>query len=205
MYYYLICCTLLHFVAKSDPWPDPHGLATLPRALNCRAGSEPASCCPPSCLLSLIHDFYNIWLFRNGSRVHMQQVFPRVVFANSFGVSYFCFASFVVRFDHPAPHFLFFLHTPFVAQCACLLLCSCSCFDAPVYLSAASALLTGCACPHASSQRFLVDVAILVQLWHRRLTSTLARMCCLTTSSLSISVTRLSAHAGGDFWKVAMS
>ena len=104
----------------------------------------------------------------------------------------------------PPPDFLFFLHTPFVAQCACLLLCSCSCFDAPVYLSAASALLTGCACPHASSQRFLVDVAILVQLWHRRLTSTLARMCCLTTSS-SISVTRLSAHAGGDFWKVAMS
>ena len=36
----------------------------------------------------------------------MQQVLPRVVFANSFGVSYFCFASFVVRFDHPPPPFL---------------------------------------------------------------------------------------------------
>ena len=98
-----------------------------------------------------------------------------------------CFPSlYVSTTPPPTPRFLFFLHTPFVAQCACLLLCSCSRFDAPVYLSAASALLTGCACPHASSQRFLVDVAILVQLWHRRLTSTLARMCCLTTSLPSL-------------------
>ena len=31
----------------------------------------------------------------------MQQVLPRVVFANSYGVSLF---PFVVRFDHPASH-----------------------------------------------------------------------------------------------------
>ena len=162
------------------------------------AGSEPASCCPPSCLLSLIHDFYNMWLFRNGSRAHMQHVLPRVV---SFSVSVCpCFCSLYVLTTPPPPHFLFFLHTP----CSSLSVLACCCAAAPalmppVYLSAASALLTGCACPHASSQRFLVDVAILVQLWHRRLTSTLARMCCLTTS-FSISRARCAHDDGGDFW-----
>ena len=130
----------------------------------------------------------------------MQQVLPRVVFANSFGVSYFCFASFVVRFDPISCSFCILHSSLSVLACCCA---AAPALMPPVYLSR-SALLTGCACPQASSQRFLVDVAILVQLWHRRLTSTLARMCCLATS-LSISVTRLSAHAGGDFWKVAMS
>ena len=43
---HVLLSDLLHFVAKSGPWLDPHGLATLPRALkrlNCRAGSEPAA------------------------------------------------------------------------------------------------------------------------------------------------------------------
>ena len=110
------------------------------------------------------------------------------------GVSLFRFA---VRFDHPPPHFLFFLHTP----CSSLSALACCCAAAPalmppVYLSAVSALLTGCACPHASSQHFLVDVAILVQLWHRRLTSTLARMCCPPTSPV-VQVVDFSSRAGG--------
>ena len=97
MYYYLICCTLLPKATRGLT----HGLRAQ-AAAGCaqKAGSEPASYCPPSCLLSLIHDFYNIWLFRNGSRAHMQHVLPRVARLFCVGVSLLLFA---VRFDHPPP------------------------------------------------------------------------------------------------------
>ena len=101
-------------------------------------------------------------------------------------------------FRPPPPFLVLSAYSMFVAQCACLLLCSCSRFDAPRVPQPLS-VANGCACPHASSQRFLVDVAILVQLWHRRLTSTLARMCCLPTS-FSISRARCAHDDGGDFW-----